>query len=47
MMLLTTLVDIATTVLRLVEAEGRVLRRAVMNIGWALALKFLRFGFGL
>lgn len=36
MMLLTMLVDIAATVLRLVEAEGRVLRRAVMNVGWAL-----------
>jgi len=38
MMILTALVDIAATVLRLLEAEGRILRKAVMNIGWALAL---------
>jgi hypothetical protein len=37
MKILSTLLDIATTVLRLLEAEGRVLRKAVMNVGWALA----------
>jgi hypothetical protein len=37
MMIMTTLLDIATSFLRLVEAEGRILKRAVMNIGWALA----------
>jgi hypothetical protein len=37
MKILTALLDIGTTLLRLLEAEGRVLKRAVMNIGWALA----------
>jgi predicted anti-sigma-YlaC factor YlaD len=37
MQILSTLLDIATTLLRLLEAEGRVLKRAVMNVGWALA----------
>jgi len=37
MKILSTLLDIATTVQRLLEAEGRVLRKAVMNVGWALA----------
>jgi hypothetical protein len=36
MMILTTILDVATAVVRLVEAEGRVLRRAVMRTGWAL-----------
>jgi hypothetical protein len=31
------LFDIANAFLGLLEAEGRVLRRAVMNTGWALA----------
>ena len=35
--ILTTLLDIATAFLRLLEAEGRILKRAVMNVGWALA----------
>ncbi|OGW39723.1 MAG: hypothetical protein A2010_10405 [Nitrospirae bacterium GWD2_57_9] len=35
--ILTTLLDIATAFLRLLEAEGRILKRAVMNAGWALA----------
>jgi len=35
--ILTTLLDIATVFLRLLEAEGRILKRAVMNVGWALA----------
>jgi len=35
--ILTTLLDIATAFLRLLEAEGRMLKRAVMNVGWALA----------
>lgn len=37
MMILTALLDIATTLLRLLEAEGRILKRAVMNVSWALA----------
>lgn len=37
MKMLTTLLDIATAFLRLVEAEGRILKRAVMKVGWALA----------
>jgi hypothetical protein len=37
MKILTALLDIGTTLLRLLEAEGRVLKRAVMNVGWALA----------
>ena len=37
MSILTALLDIAGTFLRLLEAEGRILRRAVMNLGWALA----------
>lgn len=36
--ILTTLLDIATTFLHALEAEGRALKRAVMNTGWALAL---------
>jgi hypothetical protein len=35
--LLTTLLDISTALLRVLEAEGRILERAVMNAGWALA----------
>jgi hypothetical protein len=35
--ILTTLLDIGTAFLRLVEAEGRILRRAMMNFAWALA----------
>jgi len=37
MQILSTLLDIAMTLLRLLEAEGRILKRAVMNVGWALA----------
>ena len=37
MKILTTLLDIATVFLHLLEAEGRILKRAVMNAGWALA----------
>jgi len=37
MKILTTLLDIATSFLRLLEAEGRVLKRAVMNMAWVLA----------
>jgi len=37
MQILTTLLDIVTAFLRLLEAEGRMLRRSVMNVGWALA----------
>lgn len=37
MKILTTLLDIVTTFLRLLEAEGRMLKKAVMNVAWALA----------
>ena len=37
MKILTALLDIATAFLHLLEAEGRILKRAVMNVGWALA----------
>jgi hypothetical protein len=37
MKILTTLLDIATAFLRVLEAEGRILKRAVMKVGWALA----------
>jgi hypothetical protein len=37
MKILTLLLDIYTVMLRLLEAEGRILRRAVMNLGWGLA----------
>ncbi len=37
MKLLTTLLDIATAFLHVLEAEGRILKRAVMKVGWALA----------
>jgi len=35
--ILATLLDIATAFLHLLEAEGRILKRAVMNVGRALA----------
>jgi hypothetical protein len=37
MKILTIILDIATVMLRLLEAEGRILKRAVMNVGWGLA----------
>jgi hypothetical protein len=37
MTVLTTLLDVLATFLRLVEAEGRAVKRAAMNVGWALA----------
>ena len=37
MKILTTIVDIAASLLRVLEDEGRMLRRALMNIAWALA----------
>ena len=37
MKILTTLLDLVTVFQRLLEAEGRILKRAVMNVGWALA----------
>ena len=37
MKILTTLLDIAMSFLRLLEAEGRILKRTVMNAAWALA----------
>jgi len=41
--ILTTLLDIAAAFLRLLEAEGRILKRAVMNVGWALAFVGVAF----
>ena len=41
MKILTTILDIATVFLRLLEAEGRILRRAVMRLGWALTFMAL------
>ncbi len=35
--ILTTLLDIATTFLHVLEAEGRILKRTIMNVAWALA----------
>ncbi len=37
MKILSTLLDIAMSFLRLLQAEGRVLRKAVMDTAWALA----------
>lgn len=37
MKILTTLIDIAMALTHLLEAEGRILKRAVVNAGWALA----------
>ena len=37
MKILTTLLDIMSALLRLLETEGKILKRAVMNLGWALA----------
>jgi len=43
MKILTIILDIATVMLRLLEAEGRILRRAVMNLGWGLAFVAIAF----
>jgi hypothetical protein len=37
MKILTIILDIATGMLRLLEAEGRILRRSIMRVGWAIA----------
>ncbi len=37
MKVITTILDIATAFLHLLEGEGRMLRRAVMRLGWAVA----------
>ncbi len=37
MKILSTLLDIVTSFLHVMEAEGRILKRAVMNTAWALA----------
>ncbi len=37
MKILTALLDSAATFLRLLEAEGRILRRSIMRVGWAIA----------
>ena len=36
MKIITTILDIGTALLHLVEGEGRILRRSVMRLGWAL-----------
>lgn len=43
MKILTTFIDIATAFLHLLEAEGRILKRAVMKVGWALAFVGVAF----
>jgi hypothetical protein len=35
--IITTILDIITALLHILEAEGRMLRRSVMRLGWALA----------
>jgi hypothetical protein len=37
MKILTIILDIVMGLLRLLEAEGQTLRRAVMNVGWGIA----------
>ena len=37
MKIITTILDMATAFLRVLEGEGRILRRAVMRLGWAVA----------
>ena len=37
MKILTKLLDIAASFLRLLESEGRMLKKAVVDVGWALA----------
>ena len=37
MKIITTILDIGTALLHLVEGEGRILRRSVMRLGWAVA----------
>jgi hypothetical protein len=37
MKILTIILDIAMGMLRLLEAEGRILRRSIMRVGWAIA----------
>ena len=37
MKIITTILDIITALLHILEAEGRMLRRSVMRLGWALA----------
>ena len=37
MKILTIILDIATGMLRLLEAEGRILRRSIMRVGWSIA----------
>jgi TRAP-type C4-dicarboxylate transport system permease small subunit len=35
--IITTILDIVTAFLHVLEGEGRILRRSVMRLGWALA----------
>ncbi len=37
MKIITTILDIVTAFLHVLEGEGRILRRSVMRLGWALA----------
>jgi hypothetical protein len=43
MKIITAILDIATAFLRLLEGEGRILRRAVMRLGWAVAFIAVAF----
>jgi apolipoprotein N-acyltransferase len=43
MKILTTILDIVTAFLHLLEGEGRILRRSVMRMGWALAFIAMAF----
>jgi hypothetical protein len=43
MKILTVLLDVISTFVNLLEAEGRILRRAVMRLGWALAFMTAAF----
>lgn len=43
MKILTIILDMYTLMLRMLEAEGRTLRRAIMNVGWGLAFVAVAF----
>jgi hypothetical protein len=43
MKILTILLDVISAFLNLLEAEGRILRRALMHLGWALAFMAAAF----
>jgi predicted anti-sigma-YlaC factor YlaD len=41
--IITTILDIVTAFLHVLEGEGRILRRSVMRLGWALACILIAF----